>query len=137
MPASGTATKLEISTIRTPASGRAALGAEVTGSSYQARPAPALTRQLDGGGLDRLLRQQHLERGVAERNEAVGAGDAVDGAGVTLGEQGGQDALAHSAGLPGFVDDQRLTAERSLAQHVLDRKGRQPPQVDHAGCDPA
>src|SRR4051812_24456898 len=120
MPASGTATKLEISTIRTPASGCTALGAEVTGSSYQARP--ALPRQLDGGGLDGFLRQQHLERGVAERNEAVGAGDPVDGAGVALVVQGGQDALADSAGLPGFVDDQRLRTERGLAQHVLDRK---------------
>ena len=104
---------------------RPGIGLRTHRSSYQARyprePASdpsaislseaglvALTGQFYGCGLNRLLRQQHLQRGVTQRDEAVPAGDPVHGAGVAVLEQRGEDAFAHSPGFSGFVDDERL-----------------------------
>src|SRR4051794_31915060 len=100
IPASGTATKLEISMIRTPSRGRVASGCSVIRSSYQ-----LASGHLDRRGLDGLLRQQYLQGSVAERDEAVRAGDPVDGPREPTGDERREHTFSNSTGLTRLVDD--------------------------------
>jgi hypothetical protein len=72
--------------------------------------------EFDRGGFDGLLGQQPMQGRIPERDEAVTAGDAVDPAGVAVGEQRGEHTLADAAGLSGLVDDERLTGCANSAQ---------------------
>ncbi len=60
----------------------------------------------------------------------------VDVAREAVFEQVREHAFADSPGVAGLVDDQHPSGGVRLAQHVLHRQRRQPPQVDDAGGDP-
>src|SRR5581483_3395540 len=89
-------------------------------------------REVERGLLDLVLRQEHELRRVAERHERVLARDARHAAVEAGVDERGHDALRDPAGAARLVGDEDPARLGRLAQQVLDRERRQPPEVDDA-----
>ena len=87
-------------------------------------------RAVDGGFV-----QQHGGRRIPERNEAVHAGYPGDRAAKAGLDQSGDDAFADTPRMPGLVGHQNPPGGRRLAHDVVDRQGREEPQVHDPSRD--
>ena len=102
----------------------------------RSRPAAPSVEQAPGGDLDLVLGHQDRQGGVAQRDEAVLAGDEADPAVEAVLDEPGDDALAHAARAPGLVHDQDPAGGTGLGHHVGDGQRRQPPEVEDAHAHP-
>ena len=99
------------------------------------QPPSLMDAQERGPQLDLVLRDEHEPRRVAERHEGVLARDSRDTTVVAGVDELGDHALRDAARPPRLVDNEHAPGCAGLAQDVLDRKGREPAQIEHACVD--